>query len=232
MDDAWTNAWGDPAHPASPTGAPWASPAPFKEDNHETDIAQPSWATGSAAGWSEPAPASLWAKPASDEDEDDDNNNNNVHMNGWSSPYDDIPIGKPPSQARTLVVALPSPPESPPASPRPVRNLPPPEVEEEEEEEEERSLTPTPASPDAFEFGTFESAWTHADVDAAVPVPSSADSADWGDVAWAPDVSHASHAVHREEEEVDEWERAKQQKAQQDKFVVRFRLLLLLRSPC
>ncbi|KAG6817547.1 hypothetical protein H0H87_007515 [Tephrocybe sp. NHM501043] len=205
MEDPWANAWGEPAKPKQS----WSHSAQSSTDA-ETDIAMPSWGSGSAANWSEPSPdqETLWqpSEPAK----------------GWASTYDDLPLGKPdtvPVPDTPVSLQVPettgsSPAVSPSASPEPTSEH---AFPAQEPEIESPSPAPRSSSPDAY--GTFESGLEADDPWAAASV-ASPDTAEQVNV-WVPSWGAPDHESDKEEDPkpVDEWEEAKRQKARQDQHV-------------
>lgn len=228
MDDLYNNAWGDPVNPETASTSfgssqpSWTSPK-LSHDLHddESDLAAPSWSTGTGIKWNEPSEDDhgfAWSHTEPD-------------LAWTSSTYETIQIGKlqsthaleepssPDADEREIEV---TPHQSPRLDQEPLR------VQEETTPREEFKSpskppispvqSPTPSrSPSPDGFGTFTSGFVAAD-DAVSPDPAFQLGDDsWGS-AWAGDVG--SEAEEKAEVE-DEWDVAKRRKEQQDRVVVR-----------
>ena len=228
MDDLYQNAWSDSAEPshaafASGPSPSWPSQSKLTTSfGEEADLAAPSWATGAGLRWDEPgSPGFSWAQSEQDA--------------GWgSSTYEGITLGKLSPQehaARDLEeethfdaagpaegVAAPSTPSPqfqplPSSPPPPTTPTPPPQPTLTHVYEiDVGPVEPTPPSPDAF--GSFASGLSEDTVPSPAFAVNTTESDPWGS-AWA------DAKPQQEEEPPDEWERAKQEKAKQDRRVVR-----------
>ena len=238
MDDLYQNAWSESAessHAPFSTDPPpsWSTPTKLASTyGEEADLAAPSWSTGSGIRWDEPSsPGFSWAQTDQDA--------------GWgSSTYEGINLGKhsldseetpnahdipevddqqttddlePAPTSTGTVTRTPSPkfeplPSSPPPSAAPL-SPPARPVLTHEYEVEVNPVGNAPGSPDAF--GSFESGLPEDIEHSPGFAVGDTETDPWGS-AWAD-----SKSQEVEEEPVDEWERARQEKAKQDKKVVR-----------
>ncbi|KAI0367035.1 hypothetical protein BV20DRAFT_612792 [Pilatotrama ljubarskyi] len=212
-DDLYRNAWSettDTIPPALEDDPPptWTSTKLTSTYAEEADLAAPSWSTGADIRWNEPgSPGFSWSQTDPD-------------LAWGSSTYEGISFGgtategtpeskvdEVGSQEEAFVapfedVSPPSPVHAP--SPPPAK----PDVPEAYEDILEATL---PASPDGF--GSFETGLPEEALHSPGLALDAADADPWGSSAWAsaePEVS---------EEPVDEWERARQEKAKQDRRV-------------
>ncbi|THH13446.1 hypothetical protein EW146_g6770 [Bondarzewia mesenterica] len=202
MDDLWGNAWGDPTESSFNSHAktsPWSSKPQTQPVDEETDIAMPSWSTGTAIQWNEPSEneASLWSQappPAR-----------------WSptNAYSDLAIGKPHFSEAVGSSSRSSTPKEDVSSSPP--NSPPSHTFERN--------PPLSKYPDAF--GGFETGEIADNIDAWHPSPGDLEDDiknvnGWGS-AWAD--TEAVESTRAEQEAIDEWEAAKRQKEAMDRRV-------------
>lgn len=239
MDDLYQNAWSettDPADAFKGSSTPsWSTSAtkPSSSYHEEADLAAPSWSTGADIRWDEPpgSPGFSWSHADADA--------------GWGhSTYEGISFSKasidieketsttlnkdpdvdsedvadsPSAQSSTPSSPSSLPPRVPSPSHPPLPSSPPsiPDVDLSQTYELAADAVRLP-SPDGF--GSFESAL----VEDTVPSPgfavADAEADPWGSSAWAGTGDEASDEEN--ERIVDEWERAKQEKARQDRHVV------------
>ena len=233
MDDLYQNAWSEtsdtaPAFSNNSTPSWPTSHKHTKSYGEEADLAAPSWSTGAGISWDEPTGNSGLSWSHTDADADA----------GWGpSTYEGISFGTSSVEIeeKTDVVAAPAPNErdddavrtsspgssslSPPSSPSylPASSSPPPSADTIQIQSYEVAVEGVaPPSPDGF--GGFESGLA----EESTPSPgfqlNDAESDPWGPSAWA---DTKAEREEDEEEVIDEWERAKQEKAKQDRHVVR-----------
>ncbi|KAI0693180.1 hypothetical protein C8T65DRAFT_833762 [Cerioporus squamosus] len=213
MDDLYQNAWSETSDSAATLkNNSWTSPRITSSLHEEADLAAPSWSTGADISWNEPgSPGFSWSQTDTDA--------------GWGpSTYEGITLGKPSVEEEAAEAAksaeqededtadsIPSPsaielpsslfkPTS--ASPEPVPVL----------TYESAVAQVAPPSPDGF--GSFESGLEEAAVHSPGLAVDDTEADPWGSSAWAD--------TKLQEEEIaplDEWERAKQEKAKQDRRV-------------
>ncbi len=226
MDDLYQNAWSETTDSATTfkngSTSSWTSPRIVSSLDEEADLAAPSWSTGADLSWNEPgSPGFSWSQTDTDA--------------GWGpSTYEGISLGKPSAQEKVAeatdstkhddgtpdgavipitsppatepvpspTTQLPSPPSSPPASPEPIPVV----------NYEVAVAQVAPPSPDGF--GSFESGLEE---DAHSPglAVDDTEADPWGSSAWGD-----TRLEEEEEAPLDEWERAKQEKAKQDRRVV------------
>ncbi|KAH9852143.1 hypothetical protein C2E23DRAFT_886013 [Lenzites betulinus] len=228
-DDLYQNAWTDTTHtiPAALRDDPaptWTSTKLTTSSyGEEADLAAPSWSTGAGIQWNEPgSPGFTWSQTEPD-------------MAWGASVYEGIPLGKTPSEApaEDAVVAkdLPGPtphvelpsfdspkedeiqpskrtpsPERPSSPP-----VPSPSLTITPEPNEESPDPVTPPSPDGF--GSFETGLQEEIAESPGFSLNAADEDPWAASAWT------DAEAEKSEEPLDEWERARQEKAKQDRRV-------------
>ncbi|RDX54284.1 hypothetical protein OH76DRAFT_1461862 [Lentinus brumalis] len=225
MDDLYQNAWSETTDSATTfkngSTSSWTSPRIVSSLDEEADLAAPSWSTGADLSWNEPgSPGFSWSQTDTDA--------------GWGpSTYEGISLGKPSAQEKVAeatdstkhddgtpdgavipitsppatepvpspTTQLPSPPSSPPASPEPIPVV----------NYEAAVAQVAPPSPDGF--GSFESGLEE---DAHSPglAVDDTEADPWGSSAWGD-----TKLEEEEEAPLDEWERAKREKAKQDRRV-------------
>ncbi|KAG5647908.1 hypothetical protein DXG03_007832 [Asterophora parasitica] len=220
MDDPWANAWGEPANKAAHDApATWSHTSkPSTASDAEADIAMPSWATGAGVQWSEPSTdqTTLWHP--------------SMPLKEWgTSPYEDLPLGKPSpdpipdpdrSTSPEAIETAPSSPASKHASlEKALEELP---STDNVVQSITRSSTPTstPGSPDAF--GTFETGLDvdETDVDPWAKSLTSPEIPEEAAEVWVPSWGASDRDIDAQTlEKADEWEAAKQSKAKQDQHV-------------
>ncbi|RPD64378.1 hypothetical protein L226DRAFT_611920 [Lentinus tigrinus ALCF2SS1-7] len=227
MDDLYQNAWSETTNTAATfkngSTSSWTSPRITSSLHEEADLAAPSWSTGADISWNEPgSPGFSWSQTDADA--------------GWGpSTYEGISLGKPSPQDETTEVvkpteeekdengeqhdatveytALPSPsPIEPPSSPFSAPLTPPVPDHVLTQSYEVVVEHVAPPSPDGF--GSFESGLDGDAVHSPGFAVNNAEADPWGSSAWAD-----TNAQEEEEAPLDEWERAKQEKAKQDRRV-------------
>ncbi|KAF8661345.1 hypothetical protein AX16_001440 [Volvariella volvacea WC 439] len=242
MDDPWANAWGDPtkSYPAAdpiPSSisnfSAWPKPSPSisSTEDHEADLAQPSWSTGAGVSWADQSDShlSLWGSST-------------LPTAGWAvSSYETIPIGRvsssqsehglplPPASSSTgqitgspTSVSSPSPPPSPSLPPDPPVAAPTPPVDHGVSPPTIpatplMSSFPVPDSPDAF--GTFEVAAQDDESRHEPWTPSQGLNADEFASSGAWGASWGSDSTKAQADQDDEWTAAKRLKEKQDRHV-------------
>ncbi|KAI0352333.1 hypothetical protein OH77DRAFT_1428630 [Trametes cingulata] len=215
-DDLYQNAWSETTNtipPALKDDPPptWTSTKLASTYAEEADLAAPSWSTGADIRWNEPSsPGFSWSQTEPD-------------LAWGSSTYEGISIARPPVEDAVAPTSKPEEEElaeeeafvNPfkdvsPAPPSPVRGSCPPAAELAiPEAHEDVPEVVVPASPDGF--GSFETALPEETLHSPGLSLDTVDADPWGSAAWdsaQPEVS---------EEPVDEWERARQEKAKQDR---------------
>ncbi|KAI0820839.1 hypothetical protein BC628DRAFT_1422673 [Trametes gibbosa] len=224
-DDLYQNAWTETTH---------TIPAALKDDSvptwtstklttsscgEEADLAAPSWSTGAGIHWNEPgSPGFTWSQPEPD-------------LAWGTSVYEGISLGKTPSVApaedtvgaQSLVKSTlhversQEEDETPPSKQSPSPERPSSSLAQSPSSAvtpvptEEDSGPITPPSPDGF--GSFETGFQE---ETATESPgfslNAADEDPWAASAW-------TDTAEKSEESLDEWERARQEKAKQDRRV-------------
>lgn len=260
MDNPWaTDAWDESSSNNHSTSILTKSILSTPAEN-ETDIAIPSWSSGPAVTWNEPSDDTppLWGSDATLE-----SNFSPKSSTGWSSTYDSMSVhfGGSSAGEDTETEDIEEPQEIEEEAEEQLEQVDQSELLRVEEPSTEISdpwtppqsvfpasissdsvldakSTSIPGSPDAFDFGTFESG-----VDSPTAVASTgkedwtspslgdlpAADSEWGS-AWAGDVD--SHEGEQEEEVLDEWERARREKEKLDRVVVCLSILLQLFTSC
>ncbi|EIW58735.1 uncharacterized protein TRAVEDRAFT_72219 [Trametes versicolor FP-101664 SS1] len=224
-DDLYQNAWSETTNSIPPAlkddPAPsWTSTKLTSSYGEEADLAAPSWSTGAGIHWNEPSsPGFSWSQTEPD-------------LAWGTSSYAGISIGKTP-EAESIADPLDA--KSPtgdipdadepededagsvstdvPTSERaksPSPSPPPPESTSFGSQETTPELA-APPSPDGF--GSFETAFTEDTAQSPGFALDEAVADPWGSSAWS------ETQPEQEEEPVDEWERARQEKAKQDRRV-------------
>lgn len=227
-DDLYQNAWSETTNSIPPAlkddPAPsWTSTKLTSSYGEEADLAAPSWSTGAGIHWNEPSsPGFSWSQTEPD-------------LAWGTSSYAGISIGKTP-EAESIADPLDA--KSPtgdipdadepededagsvstdvPTSERaksPSPSPPPPEFTSFGSQETTPELA-APPSPDGF--GSFETAFTEDTAQSPGFALDEAVADPWGSSAWS------ETQPEQEEEPVDEWERARQEKAKQDRRVVSY----------
>ena len=214
MDDPWANAWGDPSKSSSSN---WSAPSVSTiHGDHEDDISTRSWSVEATPRWDEASltEASLWR---------------NEPSSTWQpahSTFDTIPLSTVPAQLPQFSASTSEEPEKPLSS----SDNSPPSSPISETPSPLPSLSPKPlhlsrpVTPDAF--GTFKGAdefEEQTDDDSWKPTLSlpSADADTWSPSWGEPNESHLLEPPGTAEALDNAWETAKQQKARQDRHVVR-----------
>ncbi|OJT09629.1 hypothetical protein TRAPUB_13882 [Trametes pubescens] len=222
-DDLYQNAWSETTNTIPPAlkddPAPsWTSTKLTSSYGEEADLAAPSWSTGAGIHWNEPSsPGFSWSQTEPD-------------LAWGTSSYAGISFGKTPEAESTA---------GPLNAKSPTGDIP--EADEPEDEDagsvstdiptSERTKSPSPPSPEStsFEsqeatpelaappspdgFGSFETAFTEETAQSPGFALDEAVADPWGSSAWS------ETQPEQEEEPVDEWERARQEKAKQDRRV-------------
>ncbi|KAI0629255.1 hypothetical protein C8Q77DRAFT_315572 [Trametes polyzona] len=222
-DDLYQNAWSETTNtiPATLKDDPvpsWTSTKLTSSYGEEADLAAPSWSTGAGIHWNEPSsPGFTWGQAEPD-------------MAWGTSVYEGIPLGKTPTK-EVPVEELPLPEhltaEGPDTDGTRDEELPPP-IEDvhvpspattplplpETASSESIEKLPEPATPPSPDgFGSFETGLPEETVHSPGFALNDADADPWGASAWS------SAPAEEPDEPVDEWERARQEKAKQDRRV-------------